>query len=184
MADARVARRYALALFQVAQANDSVRAVEEDFAGIAGLIQTNEAFRGFLNAPYESREEKVGRIERLFGDRATSLTLQTLKVLLEKGRETEIVEIYNQFVELRREHEGIVYASVTSATVLSPEEKERVVKSVESNIGKRVEPQFHVDPTLLGGVRVAYDSYVLDGTVRGALSKLREQLRLEVLKQA
>jgi F-type H+-transporting ATPase subunit delta len=39
------------------------------------------------------------------------------------------------------------------------------------------------DASLIGGVKVAYENFVLDGTARGALNKMREKLRYDLLKQ-
>ncbi|MBV6457622.1 MAG: ATP synthase subunit delta [Fimbriimonadaceae bacterium] len=183
MHDARVARRYATALFGIAKQSDVIRSVEEDLASIVRLLEHDPGFRDFMYAPYASREEKTQLAERVFGDRITALTMQVLRVLLEKRREAEISAIYEQYVALRRVHESVVYATVTSSDTLGSEEKEAIVTRLESVLGKKVEAEFKVEPTLLGGVKVAYENYVLDGTVRGALRKLREKLRYELLKQ-
>jgi len=184
MTDGRVARRYAQALFSAALAGNNVRAVESDLEAVAGAIERDKAFRDYVSAPYASREEKEALFTRVFGDRVTGLTMQAIRMMLDKRREGEIPGIYHRFVEIRREHDGIVYATVTSATPLTPDQKDALVKKVQAVIGKTVDPEFKVDPHLLGGVQVAYDNYILDGTARGTLSKLRERLRYELLKQS
>ena len=109
--------------------------------------------------------------------------MQVLRVVLEKRRENELEAIYNEYVRLRRSHEGIVYATVTSATVLDREQQDAVVAKIETVLGKKVEPEYLTDASLIGGVKVAYENFVLDGTARGALNKMREKLRYDLLKQ-
>jgi len=183
MHDARVARRYANALFGIAKQSDVIRSVEDDLASIVKLLEHDAGFRDFMYAPYASRDEKTRLAERVFGDRVTALTMQVLRVLLEKRRENEISAIYGEYVALRRQHEQVVYATVTSADTLTSEEKNAIIARLESVLSKKVEAEFKVESTLLGGVKVAYENYVLDGTVKGSLRKLRERLRYELLKQ-
>jgi F-type H+-transporting ATPase subunit delta len=76
-----------------------------------------------------------------------------------------------------------VYATVTSATILDREQQDAIVAKVETVLGKKVEPEFLTDSALIGGVKVAYDNFVLDGTAKGALNKLRDKLRYDLLKQ-
>ena len=183
MHDFRVARRYAQALFSAALQHEIVRAVEDDLKAIVGMLVAEGEFRDFILAPYTSREEKSKITEKLFSDRITALTMQVLRVVLEKRRENELEAIYNEYVRLRRSHEGIVYATVTSATVLDREQQNAVVAKIETVLGKKVEPEYVTDASLIGGVKVAYENFVLDGTARGALNKMREKLRYDLLKQ-
>jgi F-type H+-transporting ATPase subunit delta len=181
--DARVGRRYARALFGTALKYDVVKSVEDDLAGIVGLLHNDRQFRDFVMSPYRSREEKIAVAEKLFSDRVTALTMQLLRLVLEKRRELEIETIRAEFVRLRREHYRIVYATITSAEEMPAEQRERLVARVQALTGKTLEPEFRIDPHLMGGVRVAYDDYVLDGSVRGALNRLQERLKYDLLKQ-
>jgi len=183
MVDSRVARRYATALFQAALKADIVRAVESDLELVSGLLTQSEDFRNYLNAPYASREDKLARLTRIFGDRVTALSMGAIRLLVEKGREDAIVGIHSQFVAQRRSSEGIIYATVTSSEALSPEHKDALLQKVATVLGKRIDASFVVDPAVIGGVKIAYENFVLDGTARGTLGKLRERLRYELLKQ-
>jgi len=66
---------------------------------------------------------------------------------------------------------------------LNDAHRDQLVRRLESVTSKKIEATFVVDPKVMGGVRVMYDNYILDGTVRGALSRLRERLLYDVLKQ-
>ena len=184
MQDQRVARRYASALFGAAKAHDVIRSVEDDLHTIVHLIENDPEFKKFIIAPFSSREEKMSVFERVFSDRITALTMQLLRVMLEKRREHEILGVYSAFVDLRRQHETIVAATVTSAVPLDDKQRNAIVAKLESVLHKKIDPEFRVEPNLIGGVRVNYENFVLDGSVRGALSKLRNHLNHDLLKQA
>lgn len=184
MVDARIGRRYAQALFNAATKHDVVVAVENDLAGIAALVRDDAKFRHFLLAPFNSHEEKIQVAERIFADRVTALTMQVLRVMIQKGREGEFESVYNEFARLRREAADIELATITSAYTLDPAQKDAIVTGVSKRLGKKVEAKFLVDPRLIGGVRVAYSNFVLDGSARGHLNRLREHLHHDILKQA
>jgi len=183
MANSGVARRYAQALFSTALSHDVVKSVEDDLNSIVGLLENDPEFREFVIAPYTGRDAKIAILEKLFSDRVTALTMQALRVMLEKRREDEIIGIRNEYVTLRREHEGAVFATITSAYEIDGKQSKELLAKLEKTIGKKIEAEFKLDTTLIGGIRVAYGNYVLDGSVRGTLSSLRDKLRHDLLKQ-
>lgn len=183
MQDGRVGRRYARALFGAAQKLDVVPSVEDDLNLIVGISERDASFRHFLLSPHASREQKHTLIDKVFSDRVTALTMQVLRVMLEKRRETELKSVRDEFVKLRLTFANVVKATIASAEELSPEQKNALVAKLTSTLNKTIEPEFRVDPHLIGGVKVTYDNNVLDGSVRGTLARLREVLRRDLLKQ-
>lgn len=184
MHDRPVSMRYALAIFNSASGAGVVDSVEQDLAAIAGLLDRDEQFRTFLTDPTRMREDKLKIVDKLFSDRITALSMQLLRLLLQKGREEHFPDIYADFIALRRAQQGIMQATVSSAEALPDDQRKSVVEKLEKLIGKKVEPTFEIDPALIGGVKVTYDNYALDGSVQGALRTLREKLNQDLVKQA
>jgi F-type H+-transporting ATPase subunit delta len=182
--DHRVARRYANALFQAAQAGNIIPVVEEDLARLVNQVSSNSDFRHFLKAPYASREEKAAILDRVFSSFSSPVTMQLLKIMVEKRREGEITGVYEEYVVLRRAFEQVAHAVVISAEPLDATQQKLVISKLESMLRKRIEPKFETDAALIGGIRVKYENFVLDGSVRGALGRMREKLTHDVLKQA
>jgi F-type H+-transporting ATPase subunit delta len=181
--DAKVAKRYAKAIFTAAHKANLVEAVEADLTAISNLVASHSEFRGFLGTPRISREDKVKIAEKLFSDRVTSLSMSTLRLILTKGRAAEFEGIREEYIQMRRELGHVLYARVTSSSELDEGQKKALIDKLAAKSGKKVESDFHVDPSLLGGVKVAIGNYVLDGTVRGSLNRLRDVLKYDLLKQ-
>lgn len=184
MKEERASRRYAQALFEVATKHNLVATVESDLAAIESAFLTDDEFRLFLTSPYRSREEKLDVLGKVFADKVTALTLQLVRVMIDKRREYELGSIRKDFSALRREHDGILYAQVTSAIELDASQMDAIVSSIGGQLNKKIEADFKVDPTLVGGVKVAYDEFVLDGSVKGTFKRLKEAFRRENLKKA
>jgi F-type H+-transporting ATPase subunit delta len=187
MHDVKIAKRYAAALFETAlESKDDklVAAVEDDFGGIVSLLMNNERFRTLILSPEVSRDEKLGLVDRLFSDRITAVSLEALRLMIEKGREQEIEWVQREFVRLRRIHENTLFVVVTTAEALDEDQRVRLMTKLAQITQMKLEAEYRIDPHLIGGIRVAYDNYVLDGSLRGELRRLRERLLHDVLIQS
>jgi F-type H+-transporting ATPase subunit delta len=69
-----------------------------------------------------------------------------------------------------------VAVKVTSAAELDQGQRDAMATRFRELTGKQVEFEFHLDPDLVGGLRAQVGSTVYDGSVRGALSRFKEQL--------
>lgn len=184
MTDSRAAKRYAKALFNAAVKQDIVSSVDADLAMITHVLNNSANSKEFFRSPKTTQEQKMALLERTFSDRVTALTMHLLRLVTRKRRDDQIFQISLEFTELRRQSENVVKAVIESAVELTDAEKDKVAAKVAQVTGRRVEPEFSVDERLMGGVKVTYDNFVLDGTVRGQLNKIREHLLYDVLKQA
>jgi len=182
--DARVAKRYARALFSAALKENMTESVESDLDGIAEVMRTNDQFSTFLANPNHSRDDKLGVFVRVFSDRVTALTMSLLRLLLKKRREDLFGLVRLEYARLRREHDRVVYAVVASATELTDDQKRRIVEKIAQATNRTIEAEYEIDPKLIGGVKVTYDNYALDGTSRGQLNRMKSNILYDLLKQA
>ena len=65
---------------------------------------------------------------------------------------------------------------ISSARTLTPGEKRDLENRVERMTGKKVRARYTSNPELLGGVLVRVGSTIYDGSVRGQLEKMRQEL--------
>ncbi len=184
MTDSRVAKRYARALFNSALKENIVASVNDDLAGIVAALRNSDSFRDFLKKPQTTDKQKEQVFTNTFSDKITALSMSFIRLLIQKGRDDQLFQIQIEFDILRRDFEKVTKALVTSAEPLDAEQQKKVISTIESKLGKTLEPEFAVDPKLMGGITVAYDDYVLDGSVKGKLERLREKLLYDLLKQA
>lgn len=182
--DRRVARRYASALFEASRHGGNVSNVEADLGAVVDALAADPNFRHFLYSPYTSREDKVAILHRVLDGRVEPVTMQLITIVLEKRREAELPVIFSEFVILRRAFDRVAYAVVTTSEPLDSVQQTAVVTKLQTLLNKRIEPSFDVDAAILGGIRVKYENFVMDGSVRGSLTRLKESLKHDVLKQA
>jgi F-type H+-transporting ATPase subunit delta len=182
--DERVAKRYGAAIFGAAKKTGVVSEVEKDLFEIVALLGDDARFLDFLLSPEVRRDEKRAIVEKLFAESVAPLTMDALRMLLAKRREDLLPGIYDEFERLRRDDQRVIYAKIATAEPLDENEKKALLDKLTKEIGKTLEPEFTVDPSLIGGVRVAYENMVLDGSIRGGLGRLRSAFHYDLLKQA
>jgi F-type H+-transporting ATPase subunit delta len=181
--DSRVAKRYAKALFSASLKEGSMPQAGSDLAAIAQAFAENRSFRAFFTSPARGKADKRALASKAFQG-ASPLVSQLLDLIVEKGREELLGVIELEFAELRRRHEMKVLARVESAMELDEAQRQAVIDRIAATTGKTVEAEFVVEPALIGGIRVIYDNFVLDGSVRGDLARMREKVLYDLLKQS
>lgn len=177
MSQRTVARRYASALYEEADASGVLEAVDEDVLMLRRSIESNHELSRFFESPVISQEKKEGVVQELLGDRVEELLVNFLRLLIEKDRETMTKTILDAYQTLRDEHRGIVDATVRTATPLTDEDEEALQTALEEKTGKSVRMEVEEDPDLIGGIVVRIGDRVFDASVHNQLASLHDRLR-------
>lgn len=176
MANETVARRYALAIFQLADEQRAAEQVGKDLQILSEAIYEDESTKRFFLSPVIDRKEKKRVLAQAFAGNAHELALHTLLLLVRKRRETLLAEIVEQYRALQLEARGEEPLTVASAKELSSEEMRSLVGRLETLYGKRFNVTQSVQPDLIGGVRVMMGDRRIDGSVEGRLEELTRTL--------
>ena len=167
---------YAEALFEAAREREELGGVLQDLREFVEALHENEELQLFFFGGQIPEREKRRAIDALT-EGMTLTTRNFLKVLSDNGREEILEEVLVRYEELVKEHMGRVEVEVTTAVELSEEElgslKERLGKLLE---GREVILHASVDPNILGGAVFRFGGRMVDGSVRGQLESLREEM--------
>ncbi len=85
----------------------------------------------------------------------------------------EIAVIYE---ELLAEQEELMKVQVISTADLDQATQSKLQRQLEEKFKSKVEIEYHLDPSLLGGAIIKTASWVMDGSVKGKLAKLKDSL--------
>ncbi|GAB7387896.1 F0F1 ATP synthase subunit delta [Bacillaceae bacterium] len=172
-----VAKRYARALFEVANEGGIIDAVESDLALIRKTLEENGDWRKLVMHPHIAKEEKKRLVEKLFGESLTQEVKNFLKLLIDRRREKLLPQMTAEYVRLANEARGIVEAKVTTAKAISEAEKEQLAERFGKLLNKKLRVETAVDPGLLGGVVVRIGDRLYDGSVAGKLSRFAQHVK-------
>ena len=137
---ATVARPYAEAAFEAALDKGSLASTSDSLQLLAA-IGRNEQMRFVLSDPRVSAARKKELFADITGGKLDEVTRNLLAVLVDNHRELLIGEIEEQFEALKRDHERVVKARITSAQPLSDQQRADIVGALERRYGKRVEAE-------------------------------------------
>lgn len=173
---AAVASRYARALVDVVLEKKIDGALEQ-VNSIVEAIKENDELRKVWEAPDIPADQKRRLLDAIGAHVGLSRTIRNFfAVLIDHQRIPMVEQIARQFeVELDAAL-GFAEAQVTSARPLSEQERGQIESRVATMTGKKVRARYTANPEMLGGVMVQVGSTIYDGTVRGQLQKLREEL--------
>mgnify|MGYP001389449255 CR=1 FL=1 len=175
-----VAKRYAKALFELAREQGLVAETENQLQAIVEAAGKDAEIRAFLAAPGITTENKVKAIQSAFGDKASAIVLNTISLLIERGRQAEIASLLEAYRKVSGSVLGRADAVVTSAKPLTDSESAKLADQFGSLIGKSVRIENIVDAELLGGLTVRIGDTLYDGSLRGKLDRLSKQLQTSV----
>ena len=175
---AAVANRYARALVDVVmdQKVDTASAVQQ-VNSIVAAVKDSSDLRKVWEAPDIPAAQKRNLLDAIGQQVGLSRTIRNFfAVLIDHQRIAMLEQIARQLEMELDARLGFAEAQITSARQLTENEKRDVEARVATMTGKKVRARYAANPELLGGVMVQVGSTIYDGTVRGQLQKLREQL--------
>ncbi|MHB8652274.1 MAG: ATP synthase F1 subunit delta [Terriglobia bacterium] len=172
-----VANRYARALADVVSQGGDYRAVLGELRNFNAVYQESADLRDVFDTPAVSLEKKVKVLEAILARLEVSkATASFLRVLVTNYRIGMLGEICAAFAKIANERLGVVEVKVMSATGLTEAEQQALRARFEEVTRKQVAMDFSLDGGLLGGILARIQSTVYDGSVRGNLERIREQL--------
>lgn len=101
-----------------------------------------------------------------------SEVIQEVAAYLVESRRTNEADLIVRIILERLEANGVVLADVTTATKLDETTKAELKRITGA---KRLELREHVDPSVLGGIRIETPSRLMDATFTHRLTQLRER---------
>jgi len=171
-----VSNRYARALADVVPAAD-YRQVQGELEEFAAALSESSDLREVMETPAVPMEKKLKVLAAVAERRGASrLTLNFLRVLARNYRLRLLDEIRAAFRNLADARLGVVRVKITSARELSSGQRELLRARFHQLTQKQAELEFRLDPELIGGVVAQVGSTVYDGSIRGQLERIREQL--------
>ena len=175
---AAVASRYAKALVDVVLERqiDGAMAVQQVNDIVAAVNESSE-LRNVWESPAVTAEQKRAVLDAIVARCGTLRPIRNFfAVLIDHGRIPMVEQIARQFESELNTELGFVEAGITSSRQLSADEKQGLETQVAQLTGKQVRAKYATNPELLGGAVVRVGSTIYDGSVRGQLQKLKEQL--------
>ena len=176
MPNPRLAYRYAKSLIDLANEQGKLDAVYKDMLFLQSIIKSNRDFVNVLRSPIINSDKKDKIIDAVTKGNISELTAAFNKLLVSKGRESNLPEVISSFIHQYKEQKGIQIATLTTAAPVSDEVKNAIVEQIKrtSNI-QYIELETKVNEKIIGGFVLQVGDKLVDASVSYDLREIARQ---------
>ncbi|MGL5352378.1 MAG: F0F1 ATP synthase subunit delta, partial [Clostridium sp.] len=167
-------RRYAIALYDVAEKKGKVQEYLKDLREICDIIDSNKEFHEVIKHPQIGTKQKKRTFINIFKGKIDEELLSFLLILIEKDRILFLREKLEQMEKVDLEHKNTFKGYVKTTVPLKEEEFNRLISNLEAKYNKHIILEQIIDESILGGIYVRVNNDVIDGTVKLKLEELHE----------
>lgn len=168
-------RRYAQAVFQIAQEHGDIDAWLDDARSLAELAD-DPAAAEFLDAPQIPDAKKLQTIQQTLGDSVNPLALNLLGLLAARRLTHIMPDILSQLTDMVDQHRGVQWADVTTAVPMDDERTTEIAELIGGIVGGKVSLRTYVEPDIIGGLIVRVGDRVIDGSVRAKMRNMEREI--------
>jgi F-type H+-transporting ATPase subunit delta len=155
---------------------DPARALQE-LQAFEALLKESDQLRRVLENPSIPGDRKRAVLDAITARLGTTRQVRNfVAVVTDHHRLPLFSDILKELEQVLDERQGFAEAQVSSARQMSDPERRMLEAEVARMTGKKVRARYTEDASLLGGAVVQVGSTIYDGSVKGQLEKIREQL--------
>jgi len=169
--------RYARALHKSATQTGCDEAVYQDMKTLLQAYADVPQLRRTIDNPMLDAETKQKVLIAACGNTPAELTVRFLSLVIKEGRETVMQLIASSYITLYRKQKNIIHGKLITATAVAPSTEQKMRQMVESKTQGTVEFLTEVNPDIIGGFILEYDTYRMDASVKSQLNNILKQLK-------
>lgn len=170
-----IARNYAEALFELAERTGQPDRYADLIDAVASAVETIPKVKAVLMSPRVPKAAKARFLGEALKQAPREFVLW-LQAVVKRGRQQILREIAVEYLALLDQKLNRVRASVTLARKPDDKLKKLIEESLSRQLDKEVIAAYLIDPEILGGTIIRVGDWVLDGSVRRRMTRLRRQL--------
>ena len=169
--------RYARALLKSATDAKIEADVYKEMQTLARTYVEVPQLRQTIDNPMLSKDTKQQLLLTAVGEKPCELTKVFISLVLKEDRENVMQFIANSYVTLYRQQKNVIRGRLITAAAVSPATEQKMRKMVESKTNGTVEFEAEVNPDIIGGFILEYDTYRMDASVKSKLNSILNTLK-------
>jgi len=169
--------KFAQALADVARELKLEDQVLEELSGFSGLLESNKELMEALThpaIPFSAKRNIVQELAKKIP--LTQTVVNFILILMERARLPQFQEVLEAYESILDELHDIVRADVFACEKVDKAVDQRLQETVSTLTGKKVKINYHVDESLIGGLKLQIGSTIYDGSIGTQLEEFRRRL--------
>ena len=172
-----ISMRYARALLKSATDQKLEDAVYQEMMTVAKSYLDVPALRHTIDNPMLSKDKKEALLIVAAGEKPCQLTKAFIALVLKEDRENVMQFMANSYITLYRKQKNVIRGKLTTAARVTAETEQKMRQMVEIKTNGTVEFETEVNPDIIGGFILEYDTYRMDASVKSKLNNILNQLK-------
>ena len=172
-----ISMRYARALLKSATDQKLEDAVYQEMMTVAKSYLDVPALRHTIDNPMLSKDKKEALLIVAAGEKPCQLTKAFIALVLKEDRENVMQFMANSYITLYRKQKNVIRGKLTTAARVTAETEQKMRQMVESKTNGTVEFETEVNPDIIGGFILEYDTYRMDASVKSKLNNILNTLK-------
>ena len=169
--------RYARALLKSATDAKIETDVYKEMQTMAKTYVEVPQLKQTIDNPMLSKDTKQKLLLTTVGEKPCELTKAFISLVLKEDRENVMQFIANSYVTLYRQQKNVIRGRLITAAAVSPATEQKMRQMVESKTNGTVEFETEVNPDIIGGFILEYDTYRMDASVKSKLNSILNTLK-------
>lgn len=169
--------RYARALLKSATDAGMEDQLYQEMQRLARSFVDVPQLRFTIDNPMLPGEKKEELLLTAVGSNPSALAKSFISLVVREGRESMIQFMANSYITLYRKQKNIIRGKLTTAVSVSPAIEQKMRQMVESKTNGAVEFETEVNPDIIGGFILEYDTFRMDASVQSKLRNILNTLK-------
>ena len=171
-----IIKKYAQGLYKVALTEENVTQISVRLHSIKNILKSVPELNQLFITRRVQIEDKMVMLKNILGDKISGIEMDLIVLLIENGHMLLYGEILKRFDYLLDKESKVVKVRITSSSILSDDEVQRISSKIENNIQKEVEVKTETDESIIGGIKLRVGNTLIDGSIHSRLQKMRDTL--------
>lgn len=170
-----LARPYAKAAFEYADESSSLDAWSTALQQLAAVV-TEDKVDAALSNPLATTEQHAQTLIDIMGDSLDAGQQNFVRNMAGNKRLGLLAEISQLFDLMKANREQMLDVKIQSAFDMDSDQQSKLADALSKNLKRNVSLEVATDKSLIGGVLVHAGDTLIDGSVKGRLTKLKDAI--------
>lgn len=177
----KIANSYATSWFEASKDAKILDTVLSEAVLLKDVMAKESEVWKALSVPLDDNNQKVKFVEEISKKaKFSQITSEILKLIAKNNRFALMGIVIDELFHLNYADKGIIEVRVQSAVELPLKEDKRLKKVLENKLGSKVVLQYDVNPSVMGGLNICFDSKQIDDTILAKLRRIEKMFKTQL----
>ena len=184
MRHTKVKKRYAKALFDLAEELNIIENIHDDMQFLIQVCKKAPEFNILMKSPVIKSDKKLNILSAILPASTHSVTIKFIEIVTRKNRELFLDAMSLEFIELYKEYHNIQTVYLTTSHEINEDIRTLIKTTISTEIDSTIELIENMDSELIGGFIIKVKDKIFDSSFKGKIDKLKKEFSENIYNKA